>query len=79
MKTGIELISIERWEQMFRHGKTIEDDVKYNSEGQLLAAIMLIISNVSFKRQGMEMPKDAFEDLKPETWGREICLKIYTK
>lgn len=35
MKTGIELITEERQEQIEKHGRTIESDVKYNSNYEL--------------------------------------------
>lgn len=79
MKTGIELISIERQEQIEKHNRSIESDVIFNTENQLVSAIMLLVSNIGFKRAGVDMPKDAFEDLRPEGWGREICWKMIGK
>ena len=35
MKTGIELITKERQEQIEKHRRTIEEDVKYNSNKEL--------------------------------------------
>lgn len=35
MKTGIELIAIERQEQIEKHGRTIYHDTKINSNGEL--------------------------------------------
>jgi len=77
--TGIELIAEERKEQIEKHGRTIEDDVRYNADRQLQHGIMLLISNIGFKAQGIETPKEAFEDLRPDGWGREICLKMMAK
>lgn len=79
MKTGIELIAEERQEQIEKHGRTVEYDVKHNVDNQICEGIMLLIANVGFKRRGFEMPKDAFEDLRPSDWGREICFKIMAK
>lgn len=79
MKTGIELITEERSEQIEKHGRTIDFDVDNNSQNQLLEGIMLLITNVAMKRTGIEMPKDAFEDLRPSDWGREICFKMMAK
>jgi len=79
MKTGVELIAEERQDQIEKHGRTIEQDVKNNAHGQLLEGIMLLISNVAMNRQGVEMPKEAFEDLRPSDWGREICFKMMAK
>jgi hypothetical protein len=79
MQTGIELITKERQEQIEKHGRTIDHDVKNNTEGQLIEGIMLLISNIGFKRQNIEMPKDVFEDLRPSDWRREICWKMLAK
>lgn len=79
MKTGIELIAEERQEQIEKHGRTIDYDVEHNIHGQLVEAIMLLIANVGFRRQRIEMEKDAFEDLRPLDWGREICFKMISK
>jgi len=38
MKTGIELIAIERQEQIEKHGRTIEQDIINNSQFQLTEA-----------------------------------------
>ena len=79
MKTGIELIAEERQEQLTKHNRSVQSDVDFNTENQILSAIMLIVSNLSFQRGGIKMPKDAFEDLRPEGWGREICWKMLDK
>ena len=79
MKTGIELITEERQEQIEKHNRTVEYDIKNNSQGQLVEGIMLLVSNVGFKRGGIEMPKDAFEDLRPSDWGRELLWKMLGK
>lgn len=78
-KTGIELIAEERQEQIEKHGRTVQSDVEHNEEGQLLGAIMMIASNIAFASAGLEMPKEAFEDLRPKGWGREVCWKILDK
>lgn len=79
MKSGIELIAKERHEQIEKHGRSVESDAAFNGDGQLLDGIMLLISNVAMKRMGIELPKEAFEDLKPDTWGREACWKLMAK
>lgn len=46
MKTGIELIAQEREEQITKHGRTVEQDVRENDNFQLtLAAAMLTAPN----------------------------------
>lgn len=52
MKTGIELIAIERQEQIKKHGKTIENDVKQNNDGQLKHAAIKIISGSIERENG---------------------------
>lgn len=44
-KSGIELIAIERQEQIEKHGRTIEADRIQNADGQLLHAAKMLISN----------------------------------
>ncbi len=79
MKTGIELIAEERQEQIEKHGRTVQSDIDFNKENQLISGIMLMVSSLGFLKAGIEMPKEAFEDLRPEGWGREICWKMLSK
>ena len=43
MKTGIKLIAQERNEQIEKHGRTVEDDVKFNTKMQLRSAAHRLI------------------------------------
>lgn len=79
MKTGIELIAEERQEQIEKHGRTVEYDVNHNSEGQLLEGIMLLAGSIGFGKHGVEMPEEAFNDLKPLSWDAGICVKMTNK
>jgi hypothetical protein len=79
MKTGIELIAQERHEQINKHGRSVQSDVDNNSNDELKYGIMLLITNLGYMQHGMEMPKEAFEDLKPDGWGFEICWKMINK
>ncbi len=79
MNTGIELITEERQEQLIKHGRTIQGDVHFNTQNQLLSGIMMLASKVAFKRAGVEMPEEAVDDMIPEGWDREICLKMLGK
>lgn len=45
--TGIELIAKERQEQIEKHGRTVEKDVQYNEDGQLIDAILLLILSLN--------------------------------
>lgn len=56
-KTGIELITQERFEQIEIHGYTLGDDAKFNSDGQLIyAASVLTINNADL--QFLNPPKN---------------------
>lgn len=79
MNTGIELIQQERLEQIQKHNFSIDYDIENNVQNEFISAIMMIISNIGFQRNNIQMPRDAFEDLKPETWSRGICQKILSK
>ena len=45
-KTGIELIAIERQEQIKKHGYTAEHDENYYNDGQILEVVETLISGV---------------------------------
>jgi len=49
--TGIELITRERKEQIEKHGRTIEDDVAYNNQNELIMGAMALLTD-----DGMRMP-----------------------
>lgn len=42
-KTGIELISQERQEQLEKHQRTIRDDYKYNNDGELITGVEALL------------------------------------
>ena len=44
MKTGIELITEERLEQIQKHGRTLEYDANYNDNGQLIEAASILLT-----------------------------------
>jgi hypothetical protein len=79
MKSGIELIQQERSEQLEKHGYSTEQDARFNKDSQLLSAIMLLSSNIAFIRNDIKMPREAFDDLKPEGWNNELCFKMINK
>ncbi len=71
-KSGIELISAERQEQIEKHGRTIEKDVQSNRTGQLAeAAAVLIHPTISTPRKRFSMM--------PSNWDDEISLKMCKK
>ena len=70
MKTGIELIAIERQEQIEKHGFTLDADVFVNTENQLaIGAIRLISGDI-----------EAHQRI-PEDWNwtmwKYMCRKSY--
>jgi len=79
MKTGIELIAQERKEQIEKHGRSVESDVRSNNENQLLSGIMMLVSNIVFNQTGMDIPDEAFEDLRPDGWSITSCRKMMSK
>lgn len=78
MDTGIELITQERHKQFIKE-KTVHHDVEFNSNHELISAIMLLAASIGFKRNEMLMPNDAFEDLRPETWDKRLCIKYVNR
>lgn len=74
MKTGIELIAQERQEQIDKHGRTIERDVRENSMGELSDAASILC----LYDWGCNGDLDMVERM-PEHWNRKICLKMLNK
>lgn len=70
-KTGIELIADERREQLEKHGRTIEDDIKYNSQGQLSVAAGILGQKT--------IPDHVKETLIPKGWDGPIWNKMINK
>lgn len=71
MKTGIELISTERQEQLSKHDRSIESDVDYNTDRQLSQAAYMLLA------------VDYEEGIDPETypfdWDKAACEKMISK
>jgi len=73
MKTGVELIAIERQEQIEKHGRTIEQDVEFNSDFEkpltkAAAALTVEYGNAL-----------ASEAMKPQGWDAAIWKKMMSK
>lgn len=65
-KTGIELIAQERREQIEKHGRTVQDDVIFNWDGQLrIGAVRLI--------------QDLNKAIPPEGWNVGLWNKMNKK
>ena len=65
-KTGIELIAIERNEQLTKHGRTVEEDAWGNDKFQLADAAAQLISK----------PDNINECVTPHGWDNEYFRKI---
>lgn len=72
MKTGIELIAIERQEQIEKHGRTIESDINNNKAYQLTEAAAVLLT------EKVRSAKQRFS-LMPDDWDDEISLKMCRK
>jgi hypothetical protein len=71
-KTGIELIAIERQEQIEKHGRTIETDWNENKAMQLSsAAACLIHKDITTARKRLT--------IMPTDWDDNICIKMCRK
>jgi hypothetical protein len=79
--TGVELIAKERHEQFEKHGRTVEDDVRYNNKGQLLRGALSLLS----KSEGTPFDDGAngldhcFRALVPQDWNADIFHKMFDK
>lgn len=74
MQTGIELIAKERQEQIEKHGRTIELDVKYN-EGEQLREFSALLLTEGLTGQFHEADMEYL----PEGWNKDLCRKMMLK
>lgn len=65
--TGVELIAIERQEQITKHGRFIDDDYKYNTNHQLTKAAMRLLMDLPI----IQNP--------PENWNSDMWEHMATK
>jgi len=72
MKTGIEAIAQERKEQIEKHGRTVEDDLKLNSNWPL--PLTKAASSLTMQPIGL-----GTEFGKPEGWDEAIWQKMCAK
>lgn len=70
MKNGIELITIERKEQIEKHGRSVKDDVILNNDRQLLSSAIILCH---------KDPAWAFENKIPNGWDPDIWDKMLNK
>lgn len=73
MKTGIEMIAEERQQQIEKHGRTVEKDIKTNGSGQLVSAAVHILGRSTV------LDFDGTEDYVPDGWDAAIYDKMYGK
>lgn len=75
--TGIELITLERVEQLEKHGRTVEQDKKLNNEYQLTDAASVLTLNVPEGIQGAYEQSQG--DNPPIGWDSEPWIKLIKK
>lgn len=75
MKTGIELIAIERQEQIEKHGRSIEYDQANNTNAELSFAAALLTCPRPFTH-GCQEENDYGC---PKGWDKELWFKMITK
>jgi hypothetical protein len=72
--TGIELITKERKEQIEKHGRTIEDDIKYNAYRELTKAAEGLLN---FNTKGTKEEDENYaEFFRPKNWNKDIWIKM---
>lgn len=76
MKTGIELIAEERRQQIEKHGRTIDQDVKLNVNCQLSEAGSMLALN--YPHICLEL-EDVEDNHCPDGWDKAIWSKMVNK
>jgi hypothetical protein len=78
MKTGIELIADERKEQIEKHGRSVECDVKFNSHYQLTIGAELLIQILN---DSINEDMDEYDECPepPFMWDRKLWDKMCRK
>lgn len=86
MKTGIELITEERAEQIEKHGRTIEQDVQFNHgqfdiAGEHFNLPQLAHAAGQLLYQNDDVFRQHFDDdiFVPHNWDKDIWLKMMNK
>lgn len=73
MKTGVELIAIERAEQVDKHGRTIGKDLVHNNKFQLALAASWLVAPDIFENDAFEHCPDGWDEI---IWNK-MCAKGY--
>lgn len=79
MKTGVELISDERKEQLTKHLRSLEKDIKYNNLFQLANAAGTLLFEYDNKGEVMSENLDFRRMGKPDNWDSVIWEKMINK
>ncbi len=74
MKTGIELITQERKEQIEKHGRTIQEDTEMNRDYQLVIAAGVLTEFID-----NETSLVTADDTCPKGWDYKIWQKMWDK
>lgn len=77
MKSGIEVIAIERQEQIKKHNRSIENDVKENYHFQLASGAMQLIRPDEFRTPLFFAV--SFHRSAPVSWDKSLWNKMMTK
>jgi phosphoenolpyruvate-protein kinase (PTS system EI component) len=77
MKTGIELIAEERREQIEKHKHSIEEDRKYNGNGELILAVHALLIEDEEHADGLAA-KIRVQEM-PAGWDYDACVKMAKK
>ncbi len=76
MKSGVELIAIERQEQIEKHGRTINRDAHENQDMQLSFASSFLCTDYPM---GCLEVEDIIEGHIPKGWDKNIWKKMVNK
>lgn len=76
MKTGIELIAEERKEQIEKHGRSISQDVEFNTNYELAWAASLLTTTPD---QDIDVCSDLIILTRLKNWNKEILSRMVNK
>lgn len=75
MKTGVELITQERKEQIEKHGRTTNKDIALNQIEQLSKAASILCYNFN----SCLTEEEVIDDYLPEGWNKDIWKRMVMK
>ena len=74
---GLESVSKERQDQLTKHKRSIEDDIKYNYQYQLVDAASVL--SMPVPDDMIKIYQESYADNLPEGWDKEIWKKMVMK